>query len=140
MCFTVKGTYFVSSEHPPQTDENDLSFEINVHFVKFGKIFRSSEVRVNDLSLNLPARGVLQDGGQDVGAVQRLPVNIENSPSKVKFRIPSYLVKYIPFRNYFRKSQRNFPRSFNFPEIRRNVIERHCVTSAVNIYGKLMQV
>ena len=67
--FYSQRTYFVSSEHSPQTDENDLSFEINVHFVKFGKIFRSSEVRVNDLSLDLPARGVLQDGGQDVGAV-----------------------------------------------------------------------
>ena len=50
-----------------------------------------------------------------------LSVNIENLPSKRKFRNSSYTVRKNPLVKHFRKSQSKFPKSFLFQENRQKV-------------------
>ena len=50
-----------------------------------------------------------------------LSVNIENSPSKLKFRNTSFSVRKNPLVKHFRKSQSKFPKNFHFRENRQKV-------------------
>ena len=80
---------------------------------------RKRKARNDDYGISFQFAGFYRVG--EATNKERLSVNIENLPSKRKFRNSSYSVRKNPLVKHFRKSQSKFPKNFLFRENRQKV-------------------